>query len=195
MNLQSFNFNDLNVLTKPIKTYENEKTIVNKLFNLESNKLYSGFKDYQSIYDVYIDIDNEDNIIKMQQEDNPFNNLMKLFKPNITYVLDFEVNHLIKLDPNFNAEVTITDSEKTIILNKNNPKTTEIKGNNVQITTNSKAILYFYNSISSLISKTEKYKNMFQYEIEPKNEKNLYIEIEFIGISFGYVHYAIDIGF
>ena len=89
----------------------------------------------------------------MQQEDNPFNNLMKLFKPNITYILDFEVNHLIKLDPNFNAEVTITDSEKTIILNKNNPKTTEIKGNNVQITTNSKAILYFYNSISSLISK------------------------------------------
>ena len=133
MNLQSFNFNDLNVLTKPIKTYENEKTIVNKLFNLESNKLYSGFKDYQSIYDFYIDIDNEDNIIKKQQEDNPFNNLMKLFKPNITYVLDFEVNHLIKLDPNFNAEVTITDSEKTIILNKNNPTTTEIKGNNVHL--------------------------------------------------------------
>ena len=92
----------------------------------------------------------------MQQEDNPFNNLMKLFKTNINYILDFEVNHLIKLDPNFNSEVTIIDSERTIILNKNNPTTTEIKGNNVQITTNSKAILYFYNSISSLISKTEK---------------------------------------
>ena len=195
MNLESFNFNDLNFLTKPMKTYENEKSIVNKLFNLESNKLYSGFKDYQSLYDVYIDIDNEDNIVKMQQEDNPFNNLMKLFKTNINYILYFEVNHLIKLDPNFNAEVTITDSEKTIILNKNNPTTTEIKGNNVQITTNSKAILYFYNSISSLISKSQKYKNMFQYEIEPKNEKNLYLEIELIGISFGYIHYAIDIGF
>ena len=36
MNLESFNFNDLYFLTKPIKTYENEKTIVNKLFNLES---------------------------------------------------------------------------------------------------------------------------------------------------------------
>ena len=30
---------------------------------------------------------NEDNIVKMQQEDNPFNNLMKLFKPNINYIL------------------------------------------------------------------------------------------------------------
>ena len=38
MNLESFNFNDLNFLTKPIKTYENEKSMVNKLFNLESNK-------------------------------------------------------------------------------------------------------------------------------------------------------------
>ena len=133
INLESFNFNDLNFLTKPIKTYENEKSILNKLFNLESNKLYSGFKDYQSLYDVYIDIDNEDNIVKMQQKDNPFNNLMKLFKPNINYILDFEVNHLIKLDPNFNAEIIITDSEKTIKLNKNNPITTEIKGNNVQI--------------------------------------------------------------
>ena len=195
INLESYNFSELSLLTKPLKTYENEKSILNKLFTLESNKLYSGFKDYQTLYDFYIDIDKEENIVKMQQEDNPFNNLMKLFKPNINYILDFEVNHLIKLDPIFDAEVTITDSEKTITLNKNNPTTTEVKGNNVQITTNSKAILYFYNSISSLTSISEVYKNFFQYEIEPKNEKDLQLDFQLIGISFGYIHYLIDVGF
>ena len=48
----------------------------------------------------------------MQEKDNLFNNLIKLFKPNIEYTLDFEVTHLIKLDPNFDSEVTITDSKK-----------------------------------------------------------------------------------
>ena len=195
INLESYNINNLFFLTKPIKTYQNEKSILNQLLSLESNKLYSGLLDYQTLYDIYIDIDNEDNLVKMQQDDNPFNNLIKLFKPNINYILDFEVNHLIKLDPNFNAEVTITDSEKTITLNKNNLTTTEIKGNNVQITTNSNAILYFYNSISSLTSKSEVYKNMFQYEIEPRNEQDLELVITLIGDSFGYIYYLIDVGF
>ena len=112
ISLESYNTNDLLFLTKPIKTYENEKSILNQLLSLNSNKLYSGFLDYQTLYDIYIDIDNEDHFVKMQVEDNPFSNLMKLFKPNINYILDFEVDHLIKLDPNFNAEITITDSEK-----------------------------------------------------------------------------------
>ena len=195
INLESFNINDLFCLTKPIKTYENEKSILNQLTNLKKNKLYSGFLDLQTLYDIYIDIDNEENIIKMQEEDNSFNNLIKLFKSNINYILDFEVHHLIKLDPNFNAEVILTDSKKTIKLNNNNPITKEIKGNNVQITTNSTAILYFYNSISSLTSTSEIYKNMFQYEIESKQEKNLYLDIELIGDNCGYIHYLIDIGF
>ena len=196
INLESYYINDLLFLTKPTKTYENEKSILNQLISLKSNKLYSGFLDYQTLYDIYIDIDNEDYIVKMQKEDNPFNNLIKLFKPNINYILDFEVNHLIKLDPNFNSEVTITDSERTIILNKNNPTTKEIKGNNVQIITNSNAILYFYNSISSLTSTSEIYKNMFQYEIEPLNEKNLFLNIRIIGDSYDhYIHYSIDVGF
>ena len=58
INLESYDFSDLSILTKPIKTYENEKSILNQLFTLESNKLYSGFKDYQTLYDIYIDIDN-----------------------------------------------------------------------------------------------------------------------------------------
>ena len=94
ISLESYNTNDLLFLTKPIKTYENEKSILNQLLSLNSNKLYSGFLDYQTLYDIYIDIDNEDHFVKMQVEDNPFSNLMKLFKPNINYILDFEVDHL-----------------------------------------------------------------------------------------------------
>ena len=198
INLESYYINDLKFLTKPIKTYENEKSILNQLISLKSNTLYSGFLDYQTLYDIYIDIDNEDNIVKIPKEDNPFNNLIKLFKPNINYILDFEVNHLIKLDPNFNSEVTIIDSERTIILNKNNPTTIEIKGDNVQISTNSSAILYFYNSISSLASKSEIYKNMFQYEIEPLNDKILFLSIELIAddyYNYGNIYFLIDVGF
>ena len=36
---------------------------------------------------------------------------------------------------------------------------------------------------------------MFQYEIESKQEKNLYLDIELIGDNCGYIHYLIDIGF
>ena len=36
---------------------------------------------------------------------------------------------------------------------------------------------------------------MFQYEIEPNNEKNLALDITLIGDSFGYISYLIDVGF
>ena len=195
VNSESYDTNNLLFLTKPIKTYENEKSMLNKLFSLDSNKLFSGYLDYETLYDIYIDIDNEDNIVKMQIEDNSFKGLIKLFKPNINYKLDFEVNHLIKLDLNFDAQITITDSEKSIILNKNNPTTKEIKGNNVHITTNINAILYFYSSISAITSSSNLYKNLFQYEIEPINEKNLLLNIIMIGENSGKIHYLIDIGF
>ena len=193
-----YDISNLLFLTKPIKTYENEKSILNRLCNLESNKLYSGYLDYQSLYDIYIDFDidnNEESLVKIQKEDNPFNNLIKLFKPKIKYLIDFEVHHLIKLDPNFNATVTIKDFEKTIILDKNNPITTEIKGNYVQISTNSNAMLYFYNSILALTSTSEVYKNMSQYEIEPQNEKNLLLDIILLENYEGDIHYLIDVGF
>ena len=181
-------------MIKPIRTYENENSKLNKLFSLQSNKLYSGYLDFETLYDIYIDIDNEDNIVKMQKDDNVFGNLIKLFKPNIKYKLDFEVNHLIKLDPNFDAEVIITVEGKSILLNKKNPTTTEIKGDYVEISTSSNAILYFYNSLSEIKSKT-KYKNLFQYEI-PKRDKNCFLEIKYIGERFnGDIHYLIDVGF
>ena len=84
-----------------------------------------------------MEIDNDNNIVALPKEVNEFNNLMKLFKPDIIYNLNFEVDHLIKLDPNFDSEVIITDSKNNnIILNKTNPTTQEIKGNNVQLKTN-----------------------------------------------------------
>ena len=201
INLDSYNLNDISFITKPIKTYEKEKSILNQLLTLTNNKFYSGYLDYQSLYDIYIDIEddindeNQDRFVKMQKEDNPLNNLMKLFKPNIKYILDFEVEHLIKLDPNFNANIIIKDSEHNITLDKSNQVTTEIKGKNVEITTDSNAILYFYNTISSLTSKSEIYKNMFQHEIEPSNEKNLLLDIKLIGDYRGELHYLIDVGF
>ena len=71
------NAHDLSVLTKPIFTFENEKSILNQLFTLENNKLYSGILDYETLYDIYVNFDSEEEeIIKMDLEDNPYNNLV-----------------------------------------------------------------------------------------------------------------------
>ena len=185
-----YNMTNISFLEKPVNTFRDKISKFNKLFTLKSNQLYSGYFDYDTLYDIYVEIDNDNEIVELLKEDNEYNNLMKLFKPNINYKLNFEVNHLIKLEPDFDTEVTIKDSENhNIILNKNNPVTKEIKGNNVQITTNSNSILYFYSPISSLPTK------VLQYEIIPIKGKNIILTIEHSEKNAIKFYYLIDFGF
>ena len=187
INNEKYNMNDLSFLQKPIKTYENEISKFNELFALKNSQLYSGYLEYDTLYDIYMEIDNDNNIVTLPKEVNEFNNLMKLFKPDIIYNLNFEVDHLIKLDPNFDSEVIITDSKNNnIILNKTNPTTQEIKGNNVQLKTNLTSIIYFYSQLPQKIS---------QYELIPQKGKNLLLYIELENYDICHIHYLIDFGF
>ena len=190
INNEKYNMTDISFIGKPLKTYENEISKFEQLFTLKNNQLYSGYLDHETLYDIYMEIDNDNNIVVLPKENNEYNNLMKLFKQNINYNLNFEINHLIKLDPNFDAEVTIKDSSNNnIIINKNNPITKEIKGNNVQITTNLNSILYFYSPLSSLSKK------IYQYELSPLKGKNIVLDIAISKRDTCHMHYLIDFGF
>ena len=189
---------NLSILEEPMKTYDKEISILDKLINIKSNQLYSGFYALETIYDIYIDFDDKNSTVIMQKENNTFLNLMKLFIPDIIFNLDFEVNHLIKLDPNFDTEVTIITEEKEIKLDKNNPTSTEVKGKNVNIISKSKAILYFYSPLSKMILE-DKNVNIFQYKINIKNGYNLILTFntmteskQMIGCD---IYYSIDVGF
>ena len=191
INNEKYNIDDISFLEKPLNTYENEISKFNQLFNLKNNQLYSGHLEYDTLYDIYIEIDNDNDneTVMLPNEDNN-NNLMKLFKPNINYKLKFEVNHLIKLDPNFDSEVTIKDSNNNdIILNKNNLVTKEIKGNNVELRTNSNSILYFYSPLPKLSKK------IYQYELTPIKGKNFLLDIEIPDEDYCDFYYLIDFGF
>ena len=108
--------------------------------------------------------------------------------------MNFYVEHLIKLEPIFEATAPTLNRNKTVTLYKTNPITTEIKGDNFQLITNKNAILYFYNSISNIIS-SGLYKNMFQYEIPLIRGKNLLLNFQMVGNDIGDIYYSIDVGF
>lgn len=190
INDEKYDINNISFIDKPLRNYDNGISVLNQLFTLMNNKIYSGYINSETLYDIYIDIDNNNNAVILK---NKYNNLMKLFKPDITYNLNFEVNHLIKLDPNFDSQITITDSEKTILINKASPITNEIKGNNILIRTNKNSILYFYSPLSKI--STDLNRTIFQYELKPLSDKNLILEIDIINGKSLYFYYLVDFGF
>ena len=56
----SIDKNDLNILTKPITSCKNKKSIFNIIITLDGTKLLSGYLDYNSYLDIYVEIDDEE---------------------------------------------------------------------------------------------------------------------------------------
>ena len=79
-----------------------------------------------------------------------FQNLVKILNENKKYYLDFTVDHLIKLDNKYlDAEVTFIDSNGTeYILNNSNKVIRDLKGDNITVISNKKALIYFYKKIN-----------------------------------------------
>ena len=142
--------NNIDILTKPINNLTNKKSAFNRLIQLSKNQLITG--DFKN---------------------------RKYIKKGIEYQIHFYLNHLIKLEPQFNAEVVIYNYDTKIILNNQN-QTGIIIGNDFKIKTNESAMIYFY-------PKT----NKFQKKLLPKKG-------EIVEILYGYPnleYYAIDFGF
>ena len=136
-NADSINKNDLSILTKPINNCKNKKSILNRIYNLEGTKLITGYLGHNALLDIYIDINDNNNSIKLSSlMNNPFNNGAKYLKKDKEYSLDFNADHLVKLEPGFNAEIYIYDNNGyNRKINSQNP-TTKIQGNNLKIKSN-----------------------------------------------------------
>ena len=196
LDLELDEFNDLEELKKPILSYETNdyKLITNHLINISGYQIFSYFNSYGSLYDIYMQKVDDLEHVQINPNMFKFDNLVKLFKKDKQYYLDFTVDHYIKLDSKFlNVKVTFTDTNKnqSYILNDNNKVIKNLSGNNIIVKSNEDALVYFYKIIpndSTIIkiefNKTESDKVM-RLDLINKNLEN---EVEiFIIKDFGFM--------
>ena len=114
-------------LTKPISNIKckDKKSLFNKLFSLNGTKVLSGYLDFNSYFDIYAEINNGQNHVinlsPIMKDIFAINNNAKYLKKDVTYSLNFFVDHLIKLEPGFNAEIVITNGQNTTIISSDKP--------------------------------------------------------------------------
>lgn len=181
---------NLTFLTTPISNEKckNKKSIFNRLFTFDGTKILSGYIAPDSYFDIYAEIDNDKTIVDMNtlmnyefDEGLKLNNNAKYLKKDKTYTLNFELNHMVKLEPGFDAEVTITNGQTTIKLSPNLPYR-EISGKGFTIKSNNEAMVYFIGKIAENL--------VVQREISFDRAKG-----KIIKVSNAYDGFLVDIGF
>ena len=158
------------ILTTPISNCKNKKSIFNRILFLENSELFSGYLGHDAHFYIYMEDNNQNKIIKMHQLRSQLNSAAKYLRKDEEYIIDFFVHHLIKLEPSFNAEVSIYDNNGfKVILNSKNP-TVKLEGINYKIRSSNDAMIYFYNKL---------YPTFKQYKIDPKQKgKNIRIKMD-----------------
>ena len=81
-------------------------------------------------------------------------NAAKFLKKEVEYKINFELNHLIKLEPGFNAEIKITRGSSIITINSQNP-TEKVTGREYTIKSNNDAMVYFIGKLPDGFDKKE----------------------------------------
>ena len=179
---------DYSLITKPLPPCKNKKSIFNRIIKLEDIKLLSGYLGPNSYFDIYLDIEE----FSGNKVINPFSNIFgqeefgfsygaRYLEKDIEYTLNITGQHIIKLEPGFDAEVEIYNEKKKVILNSKN-LTREIEGKNLKIKAKkNNAMVYFYGKLSDGIK---------QIKIDPRYVgKNYKITIP------NKVPYIFDFGF
>ena len=103
--------------------------VTNKLLIVSGYQLFNFFNSYGSLYDLYFQKINDLELIQINSKMFQYNNLVKLLNENKLYYLDFNVDHLIKLDKGFlEAEVIFTDINNiSYVLNQENKVLRDLK--------------------------------------------------------------------
>ena len=176
---------DISIITKPLSSCKNKKSLLNKLITFEEGKILSGYLDLNSYFDIYIDIEEENKDINPNILINEFpkGNTAKYLTKGVEYNIKLEGQYLVKLEPGFNAEISIYDgTNKNILkLNAGNPKgTVNFEGSSIKIKSNNNAMVYFYSKLPSGVK---------QVKIDNKIGKNIMLKIE------PYTHYYLDFGY
>ena len=184
-----YDIHDLQFLTTPISNAKckNKRSIFNRLYPLEGTKIISGYLAPNSYFDIYAEINDdtkkEIDISLIMEDELKTRNNAKYLKKGVEYKINFDLNHLIKLDPEFDAEIKITKGENIKTINSKNPYS-EISGEGYTIKSNNDAMLYFIGRLPNGIS---------QKEIDLEQSKGKIIKISNI-----FVHsrdFIIDLGF
>ena len=157
-NADDFNEKKLNSLMTPISNVKckDKKSLFNRLWSLDGTRIISGYLTPDSYYDVYAEIQNDENhVINLSPvmiELLQYSNNAKYLKKGIEYKLNFELNHLIKLEPGFNAEIVIANESQTYKINSQNP-TVPVVGKSYTIKSNNDAMVYFFGRMTQFKQK------------------------------------------
>jgi len=174
-------------LTTPISgtKCKNKKSVFNRLFNFRDTKVISGYISPESYFDIYVEVEKENNdvidIYSYTYEKLKIENNAKYLKKGVKYTLNFFVNHLIKLDPGFATEITITNGQTISRLTPEKP-VTEILGSGFTIQSVNDSMVYFIGKISEQI--------ITQREINYERSKGKVIKLSKVESDI-----LIDIGF
>ena len=144
-----YDIHNLQFLTTPISNVKckNKKSIFNRLFPLDGTKIISGYITPDSYFDGYAEINDdtkkEIDISLLMEKDLGTRNNAKFLKKDVEYKINFELNHLIKLEPGFNANIQITDGQTSTSLNSQKP-TAKLSGEGYTIKSDKDAMVYFF---------------------------------------------------
>ena len=139
---------DFTFLTTPISNAKckNKKSIFNRLYSFDGTKIISGYITPNSYFEIYTEVgfiqNKEINISPILADELELNNAAKYLRKDAQYTIKFELNHMVKLDPAFNAEVTITNGTTNKIINSQNPAL-YVSGSGFTIKANTDAMVYF----------------------------------------------------
>ena len=167
-------YSNITLLAKPINNLKEKKSIFNRLIQLNKHQLITGYLSPNSFIDIYFEKDNDNKDIYLKGFKN-----RKYLKKGIEYQIHFDLHHLIKLEPQFKAEIIIYNKDTKIILNDKN-ETGILIGRNFKMKANNNAMVYFY-------PKTQK----FQKKLVPKAGEIIEIKIK----TTYSLSYSIDFGF
>ena len=145
-----YDIKNLDSFANPISNVKckNKISLFNRLFNLEGTKFLAGYIAPDSYFDIYAEInDNTSDVINLfpiYGNSICSRNTAKYLKKGVKYKINFDLDHMIKLEPGFDAKIRITNElvNRIIIINPQNP-TSPISGTGYTIESNNDAMIYF----------------------------------------------------
>ena len=174
---------DFSILTKPLSSCKNKKSIFNRLINLGNTKIFSGYLEHNSYFDGYLDFDDDNRNIELSSAYKLINrnvkNMAKYLKKDIEYILKIDSNYLAKLEVIFDEEVIIYKDKDNILLTLNSNKLTgKLEKGKFKIKSNKDAMIYFYGEINEQI-KQEKIENVTDSYIEITTTERVKYVVDF----------------
>mgnify|MGYP006873028383 CR=1 FL=1 len=182
----NFDERDLSTLAYPISNMKcsNKKSIFNRLFTLDETKILSGYITPDSYFDIYAEIDNGNTIIDISpimKDTLMMSNTAKYIKRDIEYTINFNADHMVKLEPGSKAIITIYKEGTTTTINSQIPYAS-ISGKGNKIKSTEDVMVYFIGRFSD--------NQIVQKEIDIYSSKG-----KIIKVSNVYDDIILDIGF